>query len=395
MGIRAKQLQGSTFDATEVDRVFTTAAIGLDRLEEAVIQADGGQAFTADQSMGGFKITNLAAPSAVGDAARKADVDAVAAGLNWKDATKAATTQDLASESFGTTGVTYANGTSGVGATLTQDDANDGAFGSLDGISISQGDRVLVKDQTSSLEDGVYELTEAGDGSTTPWVLTRVTDADESGELDSAAVLVQQGTTHADQQYVQTADAPTVGTTSLTWTRFGGLAQVTAGAGLTKTADTIDVGAGNGITVNADDVDVDPTALITGGAAEVDGDQIDIDLTPSNYTPDTSPAEVTDVDHLGAHLAGIDNALGSSGGTPQQESVTTENITGTDTALADTLNNTPTSDAAVTLYLNGILQIQGAGNDYSISGSTITWLASTGTAVDMDTTDVLIAIYES
>lgn len=85
----------------------------------------------------------------------------------------------------------------------------------------------------------------------------------------------------------------------------------------------------------------------------------------------------------------------SAAGTPRQEAVTTENITGTDTALSDTLDNTPTSNASVELFLNGVLQIQGSGEDYTISGSTITWLANTGTAVDMETTDDLIAVYES
>lgn len=82
-------------------------------------------------------------------------------------------------------------------------------------------------------------------------------------------------------------------------------------------------------------------------------------------------------------------------GTPQQEAVTTENITGTDTAITDTLDNTPVSNASVSLYLNGVLQDQGAGKDYTLSGVTITWLASTGTAVDMVTTDDLTATYES
>ena len=96
-------------------------------------------------------------------------------------------------------------------------------------------------------------------------------------------------------------------------------------------------------------------------------------------------------------MQGIDDELGSIGGagTPQQEVVATETITNADTALADTLDNAPTGNASLKLYLNGILQKQGVGFDYSISTQTITWLASTGTAVDMDTSDVLIAVYES
>lgn len=81
--------------------------------------------------------------------------------------------------------------------------------------------------------------------------------------------------------------------------------------------------------------------------------------------------------------------------TPNQEEITTENITGTDTALADTLAATPASNASVQVYLNGVFQKQGAGEDYTISGTTITWLASTGTAVDMDTADELFVTYES
>lgn len=81
--------------------------------------------------------------------------------------------------------------------------------------------------------------------------------------------------------------------------------------------------------------------------------------------------------------------------TPRQESVTTQNVTGTDTALTDLLDNAPVSNASVTLFLNGVFQRQGAGADYSISGQTITWLAASGTAVDMTTGDVLVAVYSS
>lgn len=191
-------------------------------------------------------------------------IDATNAGLSWKEAVIASSTQDLASESFGTTGVTYANGTAGVGATLTQNDATDGAFGSLDTISISQDDRVVIMDQSTGAENGIYTLTEIGNGTSTPWVLTRVIDADTSAELDSAAIFVQQGGTKGDFGYTQTASAATVGTTALTFVQFNGAANIIAGAGLTKSTNTLDVGAGNGITVNANDVTVKPDA--TGGA---------------------------------------------------------------------------------------------------------------------------------
>jgi len=78
----------------------------------------------------------------------------------------------------------------------------------------------------------------------------------------------------------------------------------------------------------------------------------------------------------------------------RQERVTTESIN-TDQALSDTLNNTPVSNASVVLYLNGVALIQGAGEDYTISGTTITWLAGTGTAPNLNSNDDLVARYES
>lgn len=81
--------------------------------------------------------------------------------------------------------------------------------------------------------------------------------------------------------------------------------------------------------------------------------------------------------------------------TPQQEELASQVITGADTALVATLSATPVSFASLRLYLNGVFQVQGAGNDYTIAGTTITWLASTGTAVDMDTADEIIVVYES
>lgn len=81
--------------------------------------------------------------------------------------------------------------------------------------------------------------------------------------------------------------------------------------------------------------------------------------------------------------------------TARQESITTENITGTDTAITDQLDYTPVANESVNLYLNGVHQIQGAGADYTVSGKVLTWLANTGTAVDLETTDTLEAYYES
>jgi len=97
----------------------------------------------------------------------------------------------------------------------------------------------------------------------------------------------------------------------------------------------------------------------------------------------------------------VDTALGgklawentAATDTEVQEAIATQTITGTDTALTATLTFTPKSNASVVLFLNGVQQRQGVGKDYTISGTTITWLASSGSAVDMETTDDLDAVY--
>lgn len=77
----------------------------------------------------------------------------------------------------------------------------------------------------------------------------------------------------------------------------------------------------------------------------------------------------------------------------RQETLTSQTITGTDTALTDTLDDTPKSNASVLLTLNGEWMEQGAGKAYTVSGSTITWLASSGTAPDMTTSDRIVVYY--
>jgi hypothetical protein len=88
----------------------------------------------------------------------------------------------------------------------------------------------LINDQTAGAENGIYELTTVGDGASIPWVLTRVTDADTSAELDSAAIFVQQGATCGDKGYTQTASGATIGTTALTFVQFTGTGVTDHGA---------------------------------------------------------------------------------------------------------------------------------------------------------------------
>ena len=175
--------------------------------------------------------------------ANKAYVDQVAQGLDTKPSCRAGTTADLSA--------TYNNGSSGVGATLTA--SSNGAI-VVDGVSLSVGDRLLVKNQTTAAENGIYAVTTQGDGSTA-FVLTRATPEDQPSELSGGAfVFVEEGTANADNGYVFThTGAPTFGTTALDVAQFSGAGQIDAGAALSKTGNRLDVEVDNSsIEVNVD-----------------------------------------------------------------------------------------------------------------------------------------------
>ena len=168
----------------------------------------------------------------------KSYVDAVANGLDVKASVKVATTANLAA--------TYNNGN----GTLTA--SSNGAI-AVDGVTLSVNDRVLVKDQSTQTQNGFYKVTATGSGGAA-FVLTRTPDADAASELTGGAfTFVEEGTANADNGYVLTTNGtPTLGTTNITFEQFSGAGQISAGAGLTKTGNTIDVvGTADKISVTA------------------------------------------------------------------------------------------------------------------------------------------------
>ena len=173
------------------------------------------------------RITNLTDPTQDQDAATKSYVDNVVNGLDVKESVKVATTANLAS--------TYNNGA----GTLTA--SSNGAL-SIDGVTVSTNDRVLVKNQTDTKQNGIYVVTATGDGSN-PFVLTRAGDADAASEITGGTfTFVEQGTANSENGFVFTHDGtPTLGTTNITVTQFSGAGQITAGAALTKTGNQLDV----------------------------------------------------------------------------------------------------------------------------------------------------------
>lgn len=186
----------------------------------------------------------------------KAYVDSVAQGLSVKRSVRLATAAALAAN-------VYDNGASGVGATLTG--VSVGAL-TIDGTAVAVADRVLIKDEVTQANNGIYTVTATGSGIAV-YILTRATDMDSSGEFDGAFTFVEIGTTNSDSGWVCTTDgAVTVGTTAITFTQFSGAGQITAGNGLTKTGNTLNaVGTTNRIVVAADSIDVGSDVYVLGG----------------------------------------------------------------------------------------------------------------------------------
>lgn len=190
-----------------------------------------------------------AAPVTSNDLANKAYVDSVAQGLQLKESVRAASTAAIA-------------------------DLSDASV-TVDGVTLVEGDRVLVKNGASP--DGVVAVSDVYNGiyvvgtvttGTAPF--TRAADLDEPAELTSGIfTFVEEGTTQADGGWVVSTDNPLVlGTDSVVWTQFSGAGQITAGAGLTKSGNTLAVGQGTGIAVNADDVAIDTGYVMTLGTVQ-------------------------------------------------------------------------------------------------------------------------------
>jgi hypothetical protein len=221
---KGRATSGTTLSATDIP-TLTAAKISDFDTQVRTSRLDQMAAPTAAVSANSQKITNLALCTADSDAANKGYVDSVAQGLDVKSSVRVATTASIT-----------------LSATQT-----------IDGISVIAGDRVLVKNQSTASQNGIY-IVAAG-----AW--TRSTDMDAWAEFISAFTFVEQGTVNGDTGWVCTADpGGTLGSTSVAFAQFSGAGTYLAGNGLGLTGNTFSVsGTSNRISVSGSGVDIAPT----------------------------------------------------------------------------------------------------------------------------------------
>lgn len=235
--IRKSQLVN--LDIVNAD-VAANAAIATSKLADGAnfIKRDGSVAMTGNLQMGSQRITGLADPSAAQDAATRnyvdTRVDSLSQGLDVKASVRVATTTNIT-----------------LSGTQT-----------IDGIALSAGDRVLVKNQSTASANGIYVVAVGA------W--SRSTDADSNAKVTSGLfTFVEEGTTNANSGWILITDgAITLGTTALSFEQFSGAGQITAGNGLNKTGNTLTVVSANtdNITVGASGINLANVTVSTSSA---------------------------------------------------------------------------------------------------------------------------------
>ena len=269
---------------------------------------------------------SVATPSADGHAATKGYVDSARSGLDVKQSVRVATTAAI---------------------NLSSDlEAGD----VVDGVTLAQGDRVLVKNQGTASENGIYVAVASSAGAA-----SRATDADSNTEVTAGMfTFVEEGTVNADSGFVLTTDGPiTLGSTSLVFVQFSGAGQITAGDGLTKSGNTIN-------------------AVGTASRISVSQDAIDIDANYAGQNTITTLGTITTGVWNGTDVAVADGGTGAS-----------------DATTARTNLGIKTTGGAVTTSAATLARVAAQGNTAHSSGT-----STTAVVHNFNTTDVIVQVYE-
>ena len=206
-GLQSLAVDNVTIDGNDISTTNSNGNLTLTPNGTGTVTVPSGY---KDRS--GFGATSLAT---------KEYVDAVKTGLDFKDSVRVASTANVDESS---------------------------APAAIDGVTLSSGNRVLLKNQTNGAENGIYVFNGSGSA------MTRATDADADAEVTSGLyVFVEAGTANSDTGFVLTTDGSiTVGSTALTFTQFSGAGQIVAGDALTKSGNTLNVAVGNTIQATSD-----------------------------------------------------------------------------------------------------------------------------------------------
>jgi hypothetical protein len=368
-----KSISGSTNTLTNIpNSALTNSSITLGTTSISL----GGTSLTP---AGLTSVTVTQDPTQALQLATKQYVDAIASNINYHAACNYATTVDLGS-------VTYNNGSSGVGATITK--TSPFATLAIDGANPSVGQRILVKNETSGQYNGIYTVTSVGSGSTA-WVLTRATDYDQAGVganeiAPGDTTFIISGTVNASTQWVQTTDFPiVVGTTSLTFVQIGGPGAYTAGTGLTLTGTQFSI---SNTTV---------TAGSYGSVTQVGTFTVNAQGQLTAAGNSTVTPAVTSITGLGTGVAtalavntGTAGAFvvnGGALGTPSSGTVT--NLTGTASInINGTVGaTTPTTGAFTTISASGVITSTVATGTAPFTVSSTTTVANLGATNTVNT----------
>ena len=244
-GLTEVQVDNINLNGNEISTTNTNGNLSLNPNGSGVVDVNNS------------RISNVTDPTQAQDAATKAYVDAVKQALDIKDSVRVATTADIT-----------------ISTALNVGDT-------IDGVTLADGDRVLVKDQSTASQNGIYVA-----GSSP----VRSADANTSAEVTSGMFcFVEEGTVNGDNGFVLTTNDPiTLDTTNLTFAQFSGAGQIIAGDALSKSGNTLNVNDDNiTLEVNSDSL------RIKGITATAIGDLLIGAATNGGYTRLVKPSSDT------------------------------------------------------------------------------------------------------